>query len=128
MNDPVVLAEACATPAVPEWRVELKRIVDFLNTKTPDAKKLWWVLTALRGPDSYNVIEYKGATTAVIRHACGLRQGVGNGATVNPDSVFSARLRTDPPGALSYHFVEHARFAFEELGLEWDTFNEPGKQ
>ena len=55
------------------WQLELERTVHFLNTASDvQSRKLWAVLTALRGPDS-DIGNDKYSTTAVIRHAIGLR-------------------------------------------------------
>lgn len=109
-------------PMAPETKARLKDLVDFLNTFSDESKKLWWVLTALRGPDNDNEYQ-KNATTGVIRHAAGLRGGVGNGATTNPDSHDALVHRTNSFSPNDYHFKLHAKKAFETLGLDWDRIN-----
>ena len=115
------------------WQLELERTVHFLNTATDtQSRKLWAVLTALRGPDSDDNYD-KHATTAVIRHAIGLQQRVA-GAIVNADSAENAQTRTDRfPIMVDHwghvalkswsHFSFHAKHAFDVLGLAWDKDN-----
>ena len=64
------------TEMQPSTKNILLDLVTFLNTRTAEAAKLWWVLTALRGPDN-DSNRTKTATTCVIRDAVGLREGVG---------------------------------------------------
>lgn len=109
-------------PMAPETKARLKDLVDFLNTFSLESKKLWWVLTALRGPDTESERQ-KSATTSVIRHAAGLREWVGNGATTNPDSQEALVHRTNAFSPNDYHFKLHAKKAFETLGLDWDRVN-----
>lgn len=56
-------------------RVKVKRVMDeiitVLNREDENAKDLWNILTALRGPDSGHC-ELKKATTAVLRYNLGL--------------------------------------------------------
>lgn len=107
----------------PETRKVLQDVVEFLNTFSPEAKKLWWVLTALRGPDNESV-GMKGATTAVIRYAVGLDDEVGNGATVHGDLATGPELRAKlNDNGREYHFKIHNRMAFEALGLSWEDRN-----
>lgn len=103
------------------FRPLLKEIVRFLNVKDVAAAELWWILTALRGPDN-SACTAKPATTAVIRYACGLAQGVGNYATITKDSGPSVDIRCalDP---YSDHFALHASEAFRVLGLKWTEVN-----
>jgi hypothetical protein len=115
------------------WQLELERTVHFLNTMTDvQSTKLWAVLTALRGPDSDDSYE-KLATTAVIRHAIGLRSYVA-GAVVIADSAEYATTRMlrfpivlNHLGNLSLrnweHFSFHAKNAFDVLGLSWTEAN-----
>lgn len=109
------------------WRDVLALLVEYLNVQTTGTKRLWWVLTALRGPDNESSAA-KDATTAVIRHAIGLRQGVGNGAVVREDSEAAVALRDEirlNRTATGYHFIMHASEAFEALNLNWWRNNNP---
>jgi hypothetical protein len=114
-------------------RTLLRQIVKFLNTdKTGDAGKLWHVLTALRGPDDENK-ELKAATTAVIRHALGLKGTVTvfNGIQDGSDSTYTFILNRDSKKHVALrgvemhgsHFKHHANYAFEALGLDWWKLN-----
>lgn len=124
------------------WKKVLRLLVEYLNANTHegetldgwmegnnDQKCLWWVLTALRGPDynaswNENALRDKESTTAVIRQMIGLRRGVGNGATVNADSVVHTNWRNQlAVMGGSYHFKMHVINAFKALGLSWDEQN-----
>lgn len=101
------------------WMKELKRIMKFLHRDDDQSKNLWHVLTALRGPDEGS-FDVKDATTAVLRHALGLRYD-DNGAVTGPDSEFFAQERgrifhefTLPT---SGHFRKHMRDAFNALNM-----------
>jgi|SRR5271157_248763 len=109
-------------------------LVKFINTGT-DARSLWSILTALRGPDSnletlgpkaLDMTDVKEATTCVLRHALGLKYGIKDGPTsqywfsVNPDTEAFAEYRRNIPYG---HFGTHARDAFAALGLQWVKVN-----
>lgn len=96
-----------------------------------ESRKLWSVLTALRGPDWTGPImpvadsELKECTTEVIRYEL-LRRRKGSGA------YFSlAYVSKDRPAFVerrreidtSTHFGLHAKAAFLALGLKWDELN-----
>lgn len=115
-----------------------KRILEDIATSlsgsfTPEGGELWDILTALRGPDNHDVL-LKEATTAVIRWKLGLpANSKGNnvgGATVNEDNSGFAELRRgivagiySPDKPLQFHFIHHARAAFQALGMSWDRVN-----
>ena len=125
----------------------LKRIASFLakdSRPAGDAKKMWDVLSALRGPDimdhwydpdAIGGDPIKAATTGVIRNALGLpsqipMQGYGPRTfytmSNNPDSAALANQRADFARRKSYaHFLDHAHSAFKALGLKWHTENKP---
>jgi hypothetical protein len=114
-------------------RTLLRQIVKFLNTdKTGDAGKLWHVLTALRGPDDESA-ELKAATTAVIRHAIGLKGTVTtyNGIQDGSNSTYTFILNRDTKKHTALrgvemhgsHFKQHANYAFMALGLNWWKVN-----
>ena len=87
-----------------------------------ERKKLWEVLTALRGPDYGESYNTKRATTAVIRyHALG-SSAVRGFAQVRPDDEYSVRTRCEMKGR---HFIDHAILAFDALGLKWCEHNGP---
>lgn len=103
-------------------------------------KKLWAVLTALRGPDEETIREESGymvkaVTTGVIRgRVLGLScDAVRAYASVFADSAREAReirLKVMPEWFLrgdykrTHHFLVHARNAFDALGLKWDENND----
>lgn len=87
---------------------------------TGEARKLWDILTALRGPDNQD-IELKLATTAVIRHA--VYGYVNHGGTAAPDNSIRCayRAKLDEAGYTkdTDHFINHAKDAFKHLNLKW---------
>lgn len=116
----------------------LAQVVKYLNKGT-DAKSLWDVLTALRGPDAkidglpdtiihtgFSMDEVKDATTCVLRYALGLQYGIKNGHgdsywfSLHPDSKKLAEYRKTIPYG---HFRNHAEDAFRALGLSWSKIN-----
>jgi len=104
-------------------------VVLFLNGSR-DGKKLWGILTALRGPDD-DGLQAKWATTAVIRHAIGLNgyinEDEGYHFTENADEPafvgVRKRIYNGAGSAHSIHFIDHAMAAFDALGLEWNKVN-----
>jgi hypothetical protein len=117
----------------------LKKISLFCNHQD-NRGNLWAVLTALRGPDfarKGSNLDLKLATTAVIREAAGFKN---YGFFHNGDSPERTKLRKlertklrklDPDSraegmtADTTHFFAHARQAFQALGLDWYTYNQP---
>lgn len=116
-------------------------ILKFIDTEAErmdaaERKRLWNVLTALRGPDKIigatrNLfLNYKRATTAVIRTAAlPYLSSVADVMTAVDDAEKMAlrrTLRTKKrrwPTAFkdnNQHFFTHARDAFNALGLEWE--------
>ena len=105
------------------------------------AKKLWDVLTALRGPDnenSYAANGMKNATTAVIRFtalpktARTVRSGLtypyaaSIGARIIADEKNNVEARNSTKGrkAVGSHFLAHTYGAFDALGLSMGGVNE----
>jgi hypothetical protein len=99
----------------------------FRDARNSEVRLLWDVLSALRGPDYEESVD-KDATTAVIREAF-----LGPKTQVFPadfavDSAERAERRDDMvSGSESYHFLSHARNAFDALGLKWFEVNPPAK-
>jgi hypothetical protein len=104
------------------------QIVTVLKGPRSEAKQLWDILTALRGPDDCN-IELKEITTAAIRAAIGLGQN-SVGAVVNSSRPFGADLNLSADFTpdyyklqellvddykAQYHFVIHYRQALQAL-------------
>ena len=87
-----------------------------------ERKKLWDVLTALRGPDDGSE-SLKDATTAVIRwHVFG-KTVVPGEPIINQDCEFFAQLRKSGKTALLLHFWNHVWSAFDALGLSMTEVN-----
>lgn len=107
------------------------------KVSTDEMRAAWSVLTALRGPDSgvdavnsnaviIDRILAKHATTAVIRErVVGKHAAHAIGADVFEDSANKRDQRSVISQAS--HFGNHARRAFEALGMEWDEVN-PSKE
>lgn len=111
-----------------DYKPLLKQIVDFLNVADDESKKLWDILTALRGPDS-DIDDIKYATTSVIRKTIGLTcEGGENdkiGAIILSDSYNKCETRQSD--LKSWHFDSHVRSAFDTLGLKWEEVNYPNE-
>jgi len=99
--------------------------------KISQGKALWWVLSALRGPDEQNSQngisdhDAKWATTEVIRGRLGLWEN-GNQASClssTSDTADKLELRKRIVTTGDNHFGYHARMAFHVLGLKWDEVN-----
>lgn len=105
-------------------RLVLRLVVWRLNNSSGQCGLFWDVISALRGPD----VEYdyyatwlnKMATTAVIRGAVGVRP-MSHKLVVESTDVWAARRMTTD--FKSPHFVDHARGAFDALGLSWHEDN-----
>lgn len=103
----------------------------FVAAPYGDRKRLWAVLTAMRGPDYENGEQYddKISTTAVIRRAAfGADALADSGSIVRRDSRDAVKRRrameasyADPDDRR--HFYDHARAAFDSLGLKWNELN-----
>lgn len=100
-----------------------------------EKRKLWNILTALRGPDNSNDFSTKEATTAVVRAHFFWKDGHiprdfidrGRdlfGSIIREDSTRHAlkRVRDDDGGV---HFRSHVLKAFDAFGLKWDESNQP---
>lgn len=109
-------------PEVEAWRAELKRIVRFLNKGDGGSRRLWDVLSALRGPDLEDSEEIKNCTTAVIRAAIGMKGEPILPAHIEADCAPLAERRIQLPLG-GYHFKCHAERAFKALGLKWFEIN-----
>jgi hypothetical protein len=110
-----------------DWKAELDRIVEFLNYGYGDdvaTSALWNVLSALRGPDEDDRMEaLKCSTTAVIRHAIGLKT---DSLVIGPDEDRAVEVRKMVEELAPTHFIWHAKNAFSALGLKWAENNHPG--
>jgi hypothetical protein len=128
-----------ATTRGQKWQDILALVVEFLNEDAEGGKKLWDVLTALRGPDD-DYLTKKRSTTSVLRHAIGLTYYGLTGAIINQDTEEYAKYRaTQMPVVISphichplilekwTHFHAHTLAAFQVLGLKWDKVNRTRK-
>jgi hypothetical protein len=101
-------------------REMLDTIDGFLATK--EGKNLWYILTALRGPDFEVQADFaKDSTTAIIRRHALPRTGYG---TTHRDEFVFATWRKEKIDGDSFHFFTHAQAAFVALGLKWNEVNE----
>lgn len=113
------------TPRQSKSRVRkaIKELVSILNrgsdVQYEDQIHLWYILTALRGPDSsYDTV--KNLTTARIRGAIGLQSGNPGGATVcTKCPLFTVEFNRDEKALLSReqssHFLTHYDMAVKAL-------------
>jgi hypothetical protein len=85
-------------------------------------EELWSILTALRGPDNQSEMA-KDATTAIIRHTLGLKNGNIGLFISHKDNEYYAKLRTSVREYSGHHFHYHAKKAFKALNLKWDEVN-----
>lgn len=102
-----------------------------------ESRKLWSMLTALRGPDNGHD-DLKEATTIPFRTAffkeAAKSAGMQTGALVKSHSLnreraknFRLNLYTKASGIKDnkeIHFINHARLAFNAIGLKWEDINE----
>src|SRR4051812_36069191 len=108
-----------------------------INEPMAQGKVLWFILSALRGPDSdvYPILEtnkvllykesIKEATTELIRAKIGMSirniAGCMVSYTDNPEKLAVRKKLDQRPG----HFTHHAKMAFQVLGMSWDEVNPP---
>src|SRR5579859_382896 len=122
--------------------------LEVLRKLLQDHTSIWWIASAMRGPDSDMAFRLKNAITGVIRYKLGLRDDLPGThfivqndcavyreirmSLVNPASRYSwlvgKGVKFAPRNGLgegySTHFIEHALLAFAALGLKWDEVNE----
>lgn len=101
----------------------LRQALDFIQEMLSDRSyslELWNVLTALRGPDSRNR-KIKYATTALIRSAAFPKRPCEDLSVFGVDSPALAERRREIHDL--NHFQEHAKDAFDALGLKWGEAN-----
>lgn len=92
---------------------------DFIDIE--ERKKLWNVLTALRGPDNGDHAE-KLACVSQIRRAVAGQSFADFGAYHRFDGQEDAKIRSKMKNC---HFKLHMQAAFEALGLHWYDVNRP---
>jgi len=81
-----------------------------------EKRKVWDILTALRGPDDDNHYLLKWATTAIIRARVFVRgrKRVGKWATINSEKMVIDLTRFTPQPHFHYHVLQAAK----ALGIE----------
>ena len=104
-----------------EVKSVLKKIVSIVNRgyKDPNAKRLWDILSALRGPDTpgINAADYKEKTTERIRYALGLEAVML--FTDSKPLIYTPTFHAEITREISSHFADHiagAVAALRELG------------
>ena len=109
----------------PETAREVLNIIkEFLNRDNEyefnkEQRKLWKVLTGLRGPDNDDS-QLKDCTTAVIRYYALGDVKKSTGAIVELDCTKYAEQRQELKIG---HFESHVRMAFDALELNLDSVN-----
>ncbi len=113
----------------PKVREVLDQLDQVLAVGDADARALWNVLSALRGPDSKDR-DLKSATTSVIRYTAfplAAKDATGHGgplyASMIPDSKEAVHVRAKHDRYYRDHFNGHVQDAFRALGLRWQTVN-----
>ncbi len=114
----------------PKVREALDQIDKVLAVGDADARALWSVLSALRGPDSKDYA-LKSATTSVIRYTAfplaakhADKHGGPLYASMIPDSKVAVAARVVLNRYNGDHFAGHSNDAFRALELRWDLVNE----
>ena len=104
-----------------KFLVELRK--QFKGATPREAREMWNILSALRGPDTVDSHAEKKCTTAVIRMKV-LGQSLDGKipAIMEKDNSFKADNRVNIEFE-SYHFKSHMEYAFEALGLKWNEVN-----
>lgn len=108
-----IIREFMAGSTAPDYDTRLEANIE--------RKKLWDILSALRGPDDGNS-DAKDAATAVIRWYVFKRTDIPGGMIINQDTPEYASYRIS--SARSYHFSRHVSAAFAALGLKLYEVNE----
>lgn len=88
--------------------------VELINTGSPDARFLWSILTALRGPD-FSDTGVKHRTTTRIRGAIGMNKNFSVGASVDTEPVEALTEADKQACHDSWHFIQHFNWARETL-------------
>ena len=104
----------------------LKEFFESPDVDSVEQRKVWTVLTALRGPDFPGTYHVKSSVTTVIRRKLfGGGSGIGEFADMERDAKSSPSIRVSLQGKQEWeHFLRHAREAFRVLGLKWEEVNE----
>ena len=113
-----------STPKIDTTEKMLEGLRTFFNDDFIDfeeRRKLWNVLTALRGPDTQDR-ESKLACVSLIRRAVAGQSFVDFGGYNRFDSEEDVEIRRRMPES---HFQQHMRWAFAALELYWHKVNDP---
>ncbi len=105
----------------------------WLSINDDEQHYFWSVITATRGPDQKtanpNAFCVKLATTGLIRVTAFPRAviggGLGDSIVADTNEHLATRLALEPAHS---HFCNHARSAFDALGLSWERVNPPIKE
>lgn len=89
-------------------------IAKFLNRRDQEARDLWDVLTALRGPDT-NEPDLKMVTTARLRYAMGLRKAEHLSEDSIGDFIYEGPVKFPANKEMRGHFGKHVLAAKEKL-------------
>jgi hypothetical protein len=111
-----------STPKIDTAEKMLEVLRTFFNDDFIDfeeRRKLWNVLTALRGPDNQDR-ESKLACVSLIRRAVAGQSFVDFGGYNRFDSEEDVEIRRRMPES---HFQQHMRWAFAALDLYWHKVN-----
>lgn len=95
-------------------RTLLKQMVNILNTGDENSKRLWDILSALRGPDADNTYTLKKRTTARVRAVIGLKNG--DRFIINSKLVPAEDVRFVLKNATN-HFQNHYQTAVEAIKI-----------
>lgn len=120
----------------PQTALDVMKIVDnFLDgintdyTSDREARRLWHLISSLRGPDSGEE-RLKEISTSLIRQKVVPNCSLLGAITVERDLANAAidRIRywnqwLNENDRTNLHFMVHAKNAFEDLGLKWDKQN-----
>lgn len=98
----------------------LRQVLDVVDSalvkQDGEARKLWWVLTALRGPDDENKYSLKQSGTVPIRRAAFPKLvKASNNGQYNELADFDPHEFILPPSR--GHVEEHIQYAAKALGL-----------
>jgi len=93
----------------------LKNLVSFINEGNSASRRVWDILTALRGPDNGSSA-LKDATTARLRYTLGLQEDKGNGFRIVKQPMLAPKFAIFAhKEAVEWHFSYHYNEAYRAL-------------
>lgn len=102
----------------------LQAIKEVLERNDRESEKLWWILTALRGPDSENYDDKKATTSIIRTKAFGyLDHTLAEFSPEDCESDLKTRIALANEGP-NQHFTFHVKEAFIALNLSWNSIND----